>query len=857
MEGQRPSLGDVTSSQVQRLPPSPASPVSQTGNLKVTYRQFEEYLVAEKGQSESCATLPFTFIFWITFSILAWLHGDVHNIYETRRCLSSVVEDVKVVAAAGTQQARNVSLGTFASKDDIWEWLALGFVPALSGSGPDGSAAGFVRTYNKLIGSVRLTQKRSATMDCKVSEALKNSSLLFYGETKCHSGKFSTETFGDTFEVSPGEFSTGDMAYKAGGELANGDKRTFYAWLDPRNPKDAQNRCASLWSNGWLDRASHDLVVEAAFFNAEVKTFALLSISFEFRKGGLIHQAVDLRPLSANLYPAWYHYIPDALWVLWLFLLFQKEMRQLYDSCRQGSAERREYLSDPWNCLDWSSIIIGFGIALFFWFLTSGIEDFKSSVGSLSDLVDPLSSFTQDPAQSSYGDSVAWNERMNKILDSMDILVWMKIYHRIAMFGYTIILMARYFKGFRGQPRIALISKTLALASMDLMHFYYILATVFVNFVLGGYVLFGAQLHEWSSIHNSVQSAFAMTFGKLDYQSLHQIAPVSAAIWFWSYIVIVVFVFFNMCISIILGHYTEVRASFGGAGQSMWMQGKWLFQDCYWHYSYEFRYLHRLAVSKMKPKWRRRLSYFPPEVERHPIPMNAMFRAVTPNADEYIRKSMPTLKFDRKTSGGELAMKEVTMDLLLECGCDTVTAETLLMRAHRYQSIKNDVFNPMDELVKKLDEDMMERYAHLASIEERVFCQTEETIAGLQLLEDTSSKCLEAVKKLQPAEEEPPGKAIAGSVLRELEDASGHAYYYNPQTGESQWEHPLKKPNRLALAMSGAQDAFASAALQVLQKPVRPLETQEEDPQVSSSSAAEAPVEEPARDSEGMSPPPP
>lgn len=834
------ALDSTTSSQVQRLPTSPTSPISQSGNLKVTYRQFEEYLVAEKGQSESCATLPFTFVFWITFSILAWLHGDVHNIFETRRCLTGVVEDIRIVAAAGTQQARNVSLGTIASKDDIWEWLALGFVPALSGSGPDGSAAGFVRTYNKLIGSVRLTQRRSATMDCKVIEDLKK----FYGATKCHSGDFSTETFGD---------NSGDMAFKAGGDLANGGASAFYAWLDPRNAKDAQNRCGSLWGTGWLDRASHDLVVEAAFFNAEVKTFALLSISFEFRKGGLIHQYVDLRPLSANLYPAWYHYIPDALWVLWLFLLFQKEMRQLYDSCRQGSAERREYLGDPWNCLDWGSIIVGFGMAFFFWVLTDGIDAFKTSVGALSELENPLSSFTQDPAQSDYGDSVAYNERMNKILDAMQMLVWMKIYHRIAMFAYTIILMARYFKGFRGQPRIALISKTLALASMDLMHYYYILATVFINFALGGYVLFGAQLHAWSTIHNSVQSAFAMTFGKLDYQSLHEIAPVAAAIWFWSYIVIVVFVFFNMCISIILGHYTEVRSSLGGAGQSIWMQGKWLFQDCYWHYSYEFRYLHRQAVSKMKPKWRRRLSYFPPEVERHPVPMNAMFRAVTPNADEYIRKSMPTLKFDRKTSGGELAIKEVTMDLLVECGCDTVTADAMLMRAHRYQSIKQDVFNPMDSLVKMLDEEMMERYQHLGEIEERVLYQTEDTIAGLQLLEETSGKCLQAVKKLQPAEQEPAGKAIAGSVFRELEDATGNPYFYNPQTGESQWEHPLKKPNRLALAMGA--DMFASAALQVLTKPARPPGTVEEDQQVSSSSAAEAPVEEPATTSEGMPPP--
>merc|ERR1719261_2046161 len=109
--------------------------------------------------------------------------------------------------------------------------------------------------------------------------------------------------------------------------------------------------------------------------------------------------------------------------------------------------------------------------------------------------------------------------------------------------------------------------------------------------------------------------------------------------------------------------------------------------------------------------------------------------------------------------------------------------------------------------------------------------QTEETVAGLHALNDTSAKCLEAVKKITPAEEEPPGNALAGSIFRQLEDDSGRQYYYNPQTGESQWEHPLKQ-NKLAMLVapriSESENAFASAALKVLgspQKPVRPPET--------------------------------
>merc|ERR1711904_377149 len=204
-------------------------------------------------------------------------------------------------------------------------------------------------------------------------------------------------------------------------------------------------------------------------------------------------------------------------------------------------------------------------------------EEFKKSVAELDE---PLTYFTQDPSMAGYNQqaallyqqqSIPYHDSVSKILDTIHLLVTVKIYHRIAMFWYTVVLMARFFKGFRGQPRIALISKTWALASMDIVHYYYILATVFVNFSLGGYVLFGAQLHAWSTIQNSCMSAFAMTFGKVDYESLHAIAPMLAAVWFWSYIIIVVFILFRILTSLIVGHYAEVRSSLGEVGQSIWV----------------------------------------------------------------------------------------------------------------------------------------------------------------------------------------------------------------------------------------------------------------------------------------------
>lgn len=68
----------------------------------------------------------------------------------------------------------------------------------------------------------------------------------------------------------------------------------------------------------------------------------------------------------------------------------------------------------------------------------------------------------------------------------------------LVLFYYSVVIMFRFFKGFRGQPRIAVLLETFAIASVDFAHFFVIFLVVFLNYAVAGYVVYGIYLEEFA-----------------------------------------------------------------------------------------------------------------------------------------------------------------------------------------------------------------------------------------------------------------------------------------------------------------------------------------------------------------------
>merc|ERR1719313_3313751 len=109
----------------------------QKSRTVVTRKMFEEYLVIQRGLKENCATIPFTFCFWINFIIITITHGFIFESYEVNR---TVVEEV-MLAEAMTSPANvsasadaaifsetTVSLESISDFTEFWAWMKDAFV---------------------------------------------------------------------------------------------------------------------------------------------------------------------------------------------------------------------------------------------------------------------------------------------------------------------------------------------------------------------------------------------------------------------------------------------------------------------------------------------------------------------------------------------------------------------------------------------------------------------------------------------------------------------------------------------------------------------------------------------------------
>ena len=87
----------------------------------------------------------------------------------------------------------------------------------------------------------------------------------------------------------------------------------------------------------------------------------------------------------------------------------------------------------------------------------------------------------------------------------------------LLIFVYNILIMLRFFKGFRGQPVIAVLLDTFSNAFKDLIHYLFIFFVVFLSFAFGAHAVYGTTLEEYSTILKSVESQFGILFGNFDF----------------------------------------------------------------------------------------------------------------------------------------------------------------------------------------------------------------------------------------------------------------------------------------------------------------------------------------------------
>uniref|UniRef100_A0A7S4UIF7 Polycystin cation channel PKD1/PKD2 domain-containing protein n=1 Tax=Alexandrium monilatum TaxID=311494 RepID=A0A7S4UIF7_9DINO len=730
---------DTVTNLRERDPPEPVKP---SGLPTVSRAEFRDFIIAERQRAEACGTLPLTILLWITFLCVTVNHGNISSVYRIRRCLHKTISEIRVAQPLPDGSlGPATSLANMTSTEEVWAWLSQGLVPALGGSQ---RRPGYTCTFNRLVGRVMLRQSRRTVGACKVEGPLAD-----YYRGECRSSSTSQGSFGRGVVGAGTGAGVADPAFVAGSGMSGiseDNQRRFFGWLDTYRQQDAQDRARQLAAGSWCDDATSVLEVQAAFFNAEVQAFTLMSLTFTFEGGGLVRNKLELSPLSTRIYPTAWYITVDIVWVLLITVFFFMALQDAFDSKGEGGTTRR--CGSWWVVLDWLSIAVGLALVGFFVVFLQGVDELEKQVGILGGGLPPPTATLMFRNASA---SLLYDGSLTNVLEEIDDIIFYKMCQRLGMFWYCMLLLCRFFRGFTGQPRIRVIGLTFEKASADVTHFGILLVAICENFALGGCVLFGPELSDWASVSSAHRSTLAVLCGQADFAAMYDVAPLRATIWLVMFIVSVVFLVANMVVAILVDYYHEAKVDSGLAATGIFDQAYIFLKTCDWKLGYHYRTVHHFVYSRLSPSLRRFVREPSDEPKRTQfIPYDELLDAVLEGTQEAVEQEMLTTDAVPIDPAQPFPWNPVTKELLVSCGCDPSTADHLLWKcAASIGGRLPDAF-PADKLFFEFQNAMHGSYELLDAIGEELHAWLADRVVDLGNIEPRQRKLEDASVTIQP-----------------------------------------------------------------------------------------------------------
>ena len=144
------------------------------------------------------------------------------------------------------------------------------------------------------------------------------------------------------------------------------------------------------------------------------------------------------------------------------------------------------------------------------------------------------------------------------------------------------LMVARTLRALDFQPRLGLVTRTIAKAAQDLLHFLFIFLFVFVAFASMGHLTFGGATERFSTMASSLTVCMAILLGDIDVLTDLYRGSVpgsdqrlAADFFFWSFIFVAFFILINMLLAILVDAYVAVK------DQAESMGSRTVPDDCY------------------------------------------------------------------------------------------------------------------------------------------------------------------------------------------------------------------------------------------------------------------------------------
>ncbi|CAF3530095.1 unnamed protein product [Rotaria sordida] len=501
-------------------------------------QQTEKFNDEEHNEKYVRTTIRELMIYMVFIGILTIVvFGMVStNMYTLTQALKGVFVDSRMIDESTNNTGP--SLSEISRMEEFWDYMTQIAAPALFTetwyNNDKVSNYGYILYENRLLGAVRMRQKKVRNNSCVVAKDFQQEIKFCYNS---YAPAFEDKnSFGPCINLDAENCTEEPFRHtpinsiirsSTTGKVGVYDQGGFIKILGS-SQEEFKNEIEALKENLWITLGTRAILVDFTVYNANLNLFCQVQLMFEFPAVGGVVASSKFRAVKLIRYVNAFDYFVLSCEVIFLFFIIYYTIEEVLEVINMKSA----YFKSVMNCLDMIVIILSY--------ICMSFNIYRQV--QVNNLLDQLLE-KQTRQYSDFTFLCYWQYQFNNVISATIFLAWIKIFKYIS-FNKT----------------MTQLSETLTKCAKDISGFAIMFFIIFFAFAQLGYLTFGIQIEGFRAFHYSVYTLFLVILGTFDFPALQQAHRVLGPLFFLTYVFFVFFVLLNMFLAIINDTYMEVKA---------------------------------------------------------------------------------------------------------------------------------------------------------------------------------------------------------------------------------------------------------------------------------------------------------
>ncbi|NWV00117.1 PK2L2 protein, partial [Upupa epops] len=342
-----------------------------------------------------------------------------------------------------------------------------------------------------------------------------------------------------------------------------------YLFTLARSKQESKKKLVFLRQNSWLTQGTRAVFIDFSTYNANVNLFCVIRLVVEFPATGGALTSSQIYSVKLLRHITYYDYFLASCEITFCVFIVTFMIQETVKIAEL----KKEYFRSISNWLDLLLLVVSILTIAFNIFCTV----------TVSQLMEKL-----------LADAHVYP-------DFYFLAYWQVLYNNMVAFNVAFAWI-KIFKYMNFNKTMMQLSSSLCHCAKDILGFSLMFFTVFFAYAQLGYLVFGSQVEEFSTLQNSIFTQFRIVLGDFNFEAIEAADRILGPVYFITFVFFILFLLLNMFLAIIHSSYTAVKADFN-ARPSQELDIKDLFKQTF-----------RKAFVKLRLK--------KPEMDTHPADEN-------------------------------------------------------------------------------------------------------------------------------------------------------------------------------------------------------------------------------------------